>query len=334
LDAVQLAPGDEQNLGLYLYTEITRALNARQPLEAQWRKWLEQYSAPAKQATRDFPFIGASNVVMPTTATDVDQYFAKFMQTIHADSDLWVVQAMNPDWQMAAKPLQDMLAVIDRTILKMEDVNESALLELCKLGTCIYEHGWLYEKRPINTYDDEGKIIQVDKIVSRPFVDHIRMVDFLLPPDAYAIDPDAKFGAPWVAKRIYLTKEQLLTVANSTQPAQPNIGLSEALRVIAFERTQQNPMDEQVQKLQYQKDAAQSRDLNFDRSSDAADGTTGGGVGQWRRKIELWEVHVRWSAGQPDPTTGQVTKKDQSPSDLVVLFHVPTMAKLRVTYNP
>jgi hypothetical protein len=78
-----------------------------------------------------------------------DQYFAKFMQTIHADSDLWVVQAMNPDWQMAAKPLQDMLAVIDRTILKMEDVNESALLELCKLGTCIYEHGWLYEKRPI-----------------------------------------------------------------------------------------------------------------------------------------------------------------------------------------
>jgi len=39
--------------------------------------------------------------------------------------------------------------------------------------------------------------------VSGPFVDHIRLVDFLIPPDYYAIDPDEQFGAPWVAKRIY-----------------------------------------------------------------------------------------------------------------------------------
>jgi len=95
---------------------------------------------------------------MPTTATDVDQYFAKFMQSIHADADLWVVQAMNPDWQEAAKPLQDFLSALDRTKLKMFRVNSKAILELCKLGTCIWEHGWQYEKRPVNAYDAAWKV--------------------------------------------------------------------------------------------------------------------------------------------------------------------------------
>lgn len=335
MEAVQWSSSqDSFELARYCFMEIARALNARQPLEVQWRKWLEQYRAPAKQATRDFPFLGASNVVMPVTATDVDQYYAKFMQSIHADPDLWVVQAMNPDWQLSAKPLQDFLSVLDRTILKMYRVNKRAVLEMVKLGTCIYEHGWLYEKRPINTYDAEGKIIQVDRIVSRPFVDHIRLVDFLIPPDYYAIDPDDQFGAPWVAKRIYLTKEQLLTIADSTQPALPNIGVGPALKVIAFEQQKQNQYDEKVQQLDYNKFAASQRDVNFDRSADAADGTVGGGIGAYRRKIELWEVHVRWTHGQPDPTTGEVQPKAQSPSDLVLLFHVQTQSIIRANYNP
>jgi hypothetical protein len=327
-------PQDSAELQHYLWYEIQRALSARQPLEQQWRKWLEQYAAPASQAVRDFPWVGASNVVMPVTATDVDQYYAKFMQSIHADPDLWVVMAMNPDWQSAAKPLQDFLSALDRTILKMYRVNKRAVLEMVKLGTCIYEHGWLYEKRPLNTYDENGKVIQVDKITSRPFVDHIRLVDFLIPPDYYAIDPDEQFGAPWVAKRLSLTKEQLLQAATSTAPALPEIGLAAALKVIAFERMQQQQYDEKVQQIQYQPHAAAHRDLNFDRSSEPADGTIGGGVGAWRRKIELWEVHVRWSHGQNDPTTGVASPKAASPSDLVVLFHVPTQSIIRANYNP
>lgn len=334
MDAVRFAAGDKAQLAQYLFTEVLRALNARQPLELQWRKALEQYRAPATQAPRDFPFPNASNVVLPVTATDVDQYFAKFMQSIHADPDLWVVQAMNPDWQASAKPLQDFLSVLDRTILKMYRVNKHAILELVKLGTCVYEHGWLYEKRPVNKYDEQWNTIQVDQIVSRPFVDHIRLVDFLIPPDYYTIDPDEPFGAPWVAKRVYLTKEQLLTMAQHSAPSLPDIAVADALQVIAFERLQQNPMDETVQKLDYQKQAAAARDLNFDRSSDATDGTVGGGMGAWRKKIELWEVHVRWTHGQPDPTTGEVSQEAQSPSDLVVLFHQPTRTILRANYNP
>ncbi len=335
MEAVQWSsPNDQQQLQQYLWYEVRRALDARQPLEGQWRRWLQQYMAPAKQATRDFPWIGASNFEMPSTGADVDEYFAEMMQSVHADPDLWVVQAMNPDWQAAAKPLQDFLAVADRTMLKMPKVNGKALLELCKLGTCVWEHGWDYSKRPVNKYDDAWNTVQVDQVVSKPFVDHIRLVDFLIPPDYYDIDPDAQFGAPWVAKRIYLTKEQLLTAAGDTQPAQPNIGLTDALKVINFEMAQQNPMDQKIQQLQYAKDASAQRDTDFLRTDDTNSASTGGGVGILRRKIELWEVHVRWTHGQPDPTTGEVAAKAQSPSDLVVLFHLPTYTIIRANYNP
>lgn len=339
MDAVRwTGESDSTALARYLFYEITRAVNARQPLEQFWRKMLEQYRAPAAQAVRDFPWVGAANNVLPVTGTDVDQFYAKFMQSIHADPDLWVVQAMNPDWQSAAKPLQDFLSALDRTTLKMYRVNKRAVLEMVKLGTCIYEHGWLYEKRPVNTYDADGRVIQVDKIVSRPFVDHIRLVDFLIPPDYYSIDPDEQFGAPWVAKRIYLTKEQLLQAATTTAPNLPNIGLSQALKVIAFERQQQSQYDEKVQQQSYIPRAQAQRDVNFDRSSDPNDGNPTGSVGPWRRKVELWEVHVRWAHGQTNPDEGSPTPNpgpvNTSPSDLVVLFHVPTQSIIRANYNP
>lgn len=336
MDAVKWSgPSDLESLKRYLFYEVTSALNARQPLEQQWRKFLQQYRAPASQATRDIPFLGSSNRVIPVTGTDVDQYYAKFMQSIFADPDLWVVSAMNPDWQDAAKPLQDFLAALDRTVLKMYRVCKPAILEMVKMGTAVLETGWLYEKRPVNTYDADGKVIKVDKVVSQPFVDHVRLVDFLIPPYAYAIDPDEQRGAPWVAKRVEITKEKLLQIATSTEPMLPKIGLEAALNVIAFERRFQQPYDEKVQQLDYQPRAAAVRDTNFDVSNTNTDGTPVGSASvNWIRKIELWEVHVRWSHGQNNPDDGIPSTDAVSPSDLVVLFHLPTQSIIRATYNP
>jgi len=313
----------EQKLAAYLHYEIEQALQARQPLERQWRAWLEQYRAPAKQALKDFPFLGSSNRVLPITATDADQFYAKFMQSIHASPDLWIVQAMNERWQPAAKPIQDFLGALDRAVIKMYRVNKRAIMEMVKLGTAIYEHGWAYENRPINTYDPHGKIVRVNRIKSQPFVDHVRLVDFLIPPYAYAIQPDEQGGAPWVGKRVEMTREQLLSVANSTDPFLPNIGMKAALKILAFENTQQDLYDDTIQRLTYEPRAKEQTDRNFDRSSDATDGQSiGGAVGNYQRKVKLWECHVRWAV------TGD------SPSDLVVLFHPPTNTILRAMYNP
>ena len=312
-----------QKLQSYLHYEITMALQARQPLERQWRSWLEQYRAPAKQAVKDFPYLGAANWELPITATDADQYYAKFMQAIHASPDLWVVQPMNERWTDAAKPIQDFLSALDRAVLKMYRVNKRAVMEMVKLGTAIYEHGWIYENRPVNTYDPDGKIIRANRIRSQPFVDHVRLVDFLIPPYSYAIQPDEQGGAPWVGKKVEMTQEQLLSTAKATEPFMPNIGMKAAMDILAYENTQQDLYDDTVQRLTYEPRAREQSDRDFDKSSDATDGQSiGGAVGNYVRKIKLWEVHVRWAV------TGD------SPSDLVILYHMPTNTFLRAMYNP
>lgn len=317
-------PSDQeaQKCAAYLHWEVTQALASRQGLERQWRAWLEQYRAPAKQGLKDFPFLGAANWELPITATDADQYYAKFMQSLHASPDLWIVQPMNERWQDAAKPLQDFLSALDRAVLKMYRVNKRAVLEMVKLGTAIYEHGWLYENRPVNTYKPDGTIQKVNRVESRPFVDHVRLVDFLIPPYAYAIQPDEQGGAPWVAKRVEMTRDQLMAVARSTEPFLPNIGLKAAETILAFENTQQDLYDNTIQRLTYEP-RAREREENFDRSSNPDDGQSlGGGLGNYQRKIHLWECHVRWSVG------------GHSPSDCVILLHLPTRTILRAIYNP
>lgn len=323
LEPVQWPSAEKENaLKAYLHYEIVQASSARQPLERQWRQWLEQYRAPAKQAVKDFPYLGASNRVLPITATDADQFYAKFMQSIHASPDLWVVQAMNERWVDAAKPIQDFLSALDRSVLKMYKVNKRAIMEMVKLGTAIYEHGWLYEQRPIKTYDPSGKIVRVNRVRSQPFVDHVRLVDFLIPPYAYAIQPDEQGGAPWVAKRVEMTREQMLSTAKSTEPYLPNIGMKAALAILAYENTQQDLYDDTVQRLAYEPRAREQTDERFDRSSDATDGQSIGGLGNYVKKIKLWEVHVRWAVD------------GESPSDLVVLWHQESQTILRCIYQP
>ena len=193
---VQFGQGREEALKRYLDDEIRKALDARVPLERQWMRWLEQYRAPANRPLKHFPFEGAANFELPLTAIDVDTLFAKFVQTIHAPSNLWTLEPLNPDWDEASKPLQDFLEWLDGAMLKMEGVNKRAILELTKLGTCIYKTGWLFERRPVTVYDENGVRKRVERMRSRPLVDHVRLSDFLIPPYAYAIDPDAQGGAP------------------------------------------------------------------------------------------------------------------------------------------
>jgi hypothetical protein len=332
-------PDAQSELALkqYLHYELTRALSARQPLERQWRQWEEQYRAPAKQALKEFPFLGAANYVLPITATDVDQLYAKFMQSLHASPDLWIVQAMNQNWQEAAKPLQDFLSTLDRAVLKMWRVNKRAVLEMCKMGTAIYEHGWTFEQRPISTYDDDGKVVRMNRIRSQPFVDHVRLTDFLIPPYAYAIQPDDQGGAPWVAKRIETTREKLMALCEAQDPFLPDIGREKAKTIIAYERRFQQPYDDTIQKLDYDHQATQATQ-NFDTNA-LADGTTPGGVsGGYVRKIELWEFHVRWAmSGLAAPGVvpeEQANQNTDSPSDLVILWHQPTQTIVRAIYQP
>jgi hypothetical protein len=336
LNSVKWGPGREQQFVQYIEWELRFALQARLNLERQWRSWLEQYRAPAKQPMKKFPFEGAANYIMPTTATDADQLLAKFLQTIHAPDNLWTLEPMNESWVDVHKPLQDALGWIDKALLNMWDVNKRVFLEMLKLGTGVYKTGWLYEQRPIWTYDERGKRTRAQRLVSRPFVDHVRLADFVIPSYAYALQPDQQGGAPWVGERLRINVDRLRSLAEAQSPFLPNIDRDTVNFIVKFMENNVTLYDAKVQDLDFIK-LGRQQNIDFDKSTDIESNKALSGRYLRRFEVELWEIHARFPTGGPgasyDPARPLNPGRDDSQDDIIVWFHLPTRRIVRAVYN-
>jgi hypothetical protein len=316
VEPVKWGPGRLDRLRDWLDFEIPYALMNRTGLERQWRDWLIQYRPSPLQPRRSIPFEGAANYVLPLTATDVDQMYASFMQTIHAAEDLWYLSALNERWEPAAKPLQDLLTFLDKTTLQMYKVNQRAIMEMVKLGTGIYKHGWYYERRPIHRYRDDGKWERVTKRVGRPLVQHVSLPDLLVPPSATAIQADDQGGAPWVAERIRMPVDRFRWMANSGE--YPTISKEVVETIISHEERASTEHKAAVQDLDYLRRAFPS--VSFDK--DTGVGVTSQGGRVYVREIELWEVHARFAT------------EGDSEDDIILWWHPATRIVMRPIYQP
>ncbi|MFH0899310.1 MAG: hypothetical protein V2A73_01645, partial [Pseudomonadota bacterium] len=230
------------------------------------------------------------------TAMNVDPLVARFMTTYHAPANLWTLQALNEKWVDTAKPLQDFLQFLDQNVLRMWDVDYRAVLELIKLGTCVYKHGWLFERRNAWDYDAEGKLVRVTKVLSRPFVDHVRLLDFIIPAAYYAIQPDDQGGAPWVAERIQLRLDQFVARAEGQDPFLPNYPQEKVDLVKKFVEDKRDQVQSKVDDLEGYKPS------------------------RWDQ-IELHEVHARYE-----------TRKGHV-DDVIAVVHLGSRTVLRTVLN-
>ena len=323
-ESIKWGPKRESRFVEYIGAELQDGISARDPRLQQELRWLEQYAAPAQQAERNFPYQGAANYVLPLTATDVDQLFAKFLQTIHAPEDLWTISPMNERWVNTAKPLQDMLTWLDRHVLKMFNVNKRVILEMTKLGTGIFKTGWDYQRYPTMAYDQYGRIVKVEKIRGLPFVDHVHLSNLIVPAYSYATDPDVQGGAPWLAERMRKSPTSLRLWANATNPLLPPVDKEVLELIIKFEESGATDYDEYVRKQEREVGGAKlpsSESQEWDKSATQMSGQTGSAGIRTIREIELWEIHARY------PTRG-----DSGEEDIVVWFHQPTHKILRGMY--
>ena len=201
-DRVKFGPDRKRQLAGFLREEIDRVLDERGEMEDNWERWIETYRAPKPKILREFPFEGASDFTFPVTHMSVDPVKAKYMATLHATANLWTTKPLNERWVQLSKPLQDYLQWLDGNIVKMYDVNSRVLNEMLKLGTGIYKTGWKYSRSPTMGYDSDLVRQKMVRIVNQPVVDQVYNNNFLIPPEALAIDPDKQGGAHWVAERI------------------------------------------------------------------------------------------------------------------------------------
>lgn len=301
-DRVKWGPGRLDACKQFLDFDLRRALSARGSLELIWQNWLDQYRAPVSKGIASYPFEGASNITVPVTAMNVDPVLARWMRTIHAAPNVWTLSALNERWVDTAKPLQDYLEVIDGRILKMFDVNYRVFMETLKLGTGIYKTGWQFERRSKMGYDDQKQRARLIETINKPFVDHVPLVNFLLPPEAAAIEPDQQGGAQWVAERHRWRPSVLETMGKGQEPFLPNFDSELIKKVVKYEESSPTIREQTVADLDR---------LSISNST------------AHNKPIEVWEVHARFD------TTG-----DGVEDDIVVLFHLPSLSILRATYEP
>lgn len=285
----------------YVCTDMNRALMDRSALESKWANWLDQYRAPTTTQVKSFPWVGASNITLPVTAMNADPLIARFVTIVMTPPNIWTLAPLNERWVNAAKPLQDYMQYLSRGTLNMYDVLYRSIIEFVKLGTCIYKNGWFFERRRTQGYLPDGTIGPVEKFDSKPFVDCVSLPDFLIPPEAYHIQPDQQGGARWVAERFYLTQSQFLARAQGQEPFLPDYdpkGVELVKNFVETARPTANPVEAE----KYLMDDYIPSQL---------------------QRIELWECHARFDC------TG-----DGAVDDVVAVVHLPSRTVLRTTCNP
>ena len=302
-DTVKYGKGRRDFLRQFLRFEIDRALGARTSVEKKWRDYLVQYRAQPEVGIAHFPFEGASKVTVPVTANNVDPIWARYMANIHGAENVWTMRALSEKWVTAAKPLQDFTQWLDVNQLHMWDVNMRAFQDMIKLGTAVYKTGWKFEQRRTWGYDDQLNRVRRTEMINRPVVDHVNIVNLLVPPEAREVDPDVQHGALWVAERLRIRPPALRAMARGQEPFLPNFipeGVEEVMRWVENSLTEEESQ----------------RNVN-DRVGDDLSGAF-----FESREIELWETHLRFD------TTG-----DGIEEDIIVTYHKPTSTILRSVYN-
>lgn len=208
IPAYYLDPRAERTLAEYLCSEIEQALRERKDLEDTWTRQERAYRAKPEEEQKQFPFVGAANLVIPVIATDVDTIYSQMMGMLFASDNVWTARPLNDVMVDYAPRIQEFLQWAQDAELGVYDAAADWCLELCKLGTAILKQRYTRETKKVYQWreTDQGLIEQHLRLLwkDHPTVEHVALIDFLLPAASRSIQL-----APWCAERLRLTWGQL-----------------------------------------------------------------------------------------------------------------------------
>lgn len=197
------------NLLWYLIQELRRTMSDRGILESEWERWERVYRARPSQSKKDFPFQGASNLVVPVAATDVDTLFSRMMGLLFEPGNLWSVSAQRPELIDFAVAVQDFMEWAQHNEIQPYRSVGNWLLELHKLGTGVVKQRYVREMKKVYEWRElGGQTWQQQAVImlkDNPALDHVRLWDFYIPAGFPTIEK-----APWVAERVRLTWPQFM----------------------------------------------------------------------------------------------------------------------------
>ena len=311
------APGREDTLKTWLHGQIWHAESDHASLTQKWIDQIEQWRAQMPQGFKEFPWPGASNLEFPLTSIHFDPIYADFMQTFHGSGvDFWHVSPIfGPQDVDKANALREALKIIDRDFLRMREVNSKQFLYTIILGTGIYKTHYIRKARRVKDRDpDTGEVTERVIVREHPAVEYVPRNHFLLPGDAWDIDPDAPVGgARWVAQKFYETPAQMR--ANAAKEADSAFLPGYDSKAVTF------VIESTVGSLDNEASASSG-----DRQEDQVDST----IRELDKvdiftspQIELMEVWARFDIDD-----------DGIDEDIVIIWHQDSNTILRMTPNP
>ena len=281
----------------FLQFELSNTIGDRAELERKWENWIIQHRAALPGGTKDFPYVGASDIEVPLTDIHYQPVYADFMQTLHAPEDYWTVTARRADRVDHANAVRRGLTAVEKHFIKMRRVNMRRFIDQILLGTAVVKNRWHAERKSVRRYTPDGSIEKALHRVSQPRIEHVPLQRFYFPADAWSIDPDAPGGARWLAQEFFVTPSQLRVWANGADQL-PGFDRDALARVIRFVEDKERPVDQVVHEEQ-----------GFKPFQD--------------QKIRVFEVWARFDVDG-----------DGVDEDVTAIFHLESLEILRSLHNP
>lgn len=157
-------------------------------LSSEWsilrKKWADQEEAYRAKSGPEaaMPYVGAANETIPSIAMAVDPIHARLDTGIFKQDPVFQVKPLKKTFVPYYNALGNWINFYQRHKLRLRQVASPRLLELTKLGTCVFKTVYDRQSARIKTYDDSWNVITKEEVrFSGPRVFGISIGDFMFP---------------------------------------------------------------------------------------------------------------------------------------------------------
>lgn len=205
---IQIPENKVNEISTWLQNEILQAEADRSELDDKILEWQRIYEALPETETRDFPWEGASNIVVPVAATSVDAVFARMMNSLFGGKELWIATARSPNWQELTKPISKFLNWVGDEVVDMYNVCQRWILGMIKYGTGVSKTYWDRRIRNVVYRDQSGAEVHEPVVhYDGPRMSVVPLKDFLVSADAVTTQ-DIQY-CTWVGDKSRYTWKEL-----------------------------------------------------------------------------------------------------------------------------
>jgi hypothetical protein len=296
-------------IGDWLQEAIRRAVDAKQGMDDKIVEWEQQYEAIPKTATKQWPWEGASNLIVPIIAIHVEAVLSRLMGSIFIGKNLWQGMPKSAKWVDLVEPMEQWLNWVGHDVMDMYEACQRWFLGMLKFGTGVAKVPWEKIVRKVKYKMPDGSVkIELVERYNGPKMYVVPLSDFYVTPDAYStLDIQNCEG---LFQRCVYTKKTLKEKEGS------GIFIN-VDKVLASPRSEGTRMEDQ-------KDSA----MGINRAN--RDG-----------EFETWECWVSYVIDDngtvesgTDSTGKPITIQGGELSEVLIDYHYPTKTILRAVYNP